>query len=208
MFSKKPQIELLRELLSDKKTHICIGKIKKLDLETGRSELRVELEIWPEKVGAVARLSWDQVGPDSGIFGFPAVDDLVLVAAVDGNFDALYVIKRLSNPVDKIPIQATDGSTVVKSLAGKKVKIHSDTRINLGRAASDSNAEMDEPMVLGKTFQAHQSKVLGDLSVHRHLCLPPGYYSIVPDNASEFISEKSSPIDDGSVLSDLVFTEK
>jgi hypothetical protein len=206
--ARRAQLEVLRDILSDKRTHICIGKILKLDLVSDRSELRVELQIWPEKVGAIARMSWDQVGPNSGVFGFPAVNDLVLVAAVDGNFDQLYVVKRLSTPTDSIPIQAIDGSTVMKSLAGKKVKIHSDSRINLARENSDADSQIDEPLVLGKTFQEHQSRVLQELSVHKHLCLPPGYYSVVPDNAAQFTSEKASPIDDGAVLSDLVFTEK
>lgn len=205
---KKAQLELWRQLFADTRTHISIAKIVKLDLLTDRSELRCEIEIWPEKVGAIARLTWDQVGPNSGVFGFPNVNDLVLVAAADGNFDQLFVIRRLTSNEDKIPLQATDGSTTIKSLDGKKVKIHSDTRINLGRQNSDTNAEIDQNLVLGQVFKTHQSKYLSDVSVHRHLCMPPGYFSVVPNNAGEYTNERDNVIDNEAILSDLVFTEK
>lgn len=205
---KKTQLELWRQIFQDNRTHISLAKIVALDLLTDRSELRCEVEIWPEKVGAIARLCWDQVGPESGVFGFPNVNDLVLIVAVDGNFDELFVIKRLTSNEDKIPLQATDGSTVIKSLNGKKVKIHSDTRVNLGRQNSDSNAQINENLVLGQVFKTHQSKFLADVAVHRHLCMPPGYFSVIPNNSGEYTGQKNNVIDNEAILSDLVFTEK
>lgn len=206
--AKKPQLELLREIFKDTRLHVGMGKITKLDLLDDRSELRVEVDVWPEQVGAVARMSWEQVGPESGVFGFPQVGDLVLLGCVDGNYEQIFVLKRLTSQSDQIPIQAEDGSTVIRSLPGKKVKIHSDTRINLGREGSDDDSDMNENVVLGKVFQTHQSTFLQAVSVHKHICMPPGYLSLPPDNAVTYTDEKASPIDDGAVLSDLAFTEK
>ena len=204
---KKAQIELLRSLFRDNRVHLAVAKILKLDFQSDRSELRVEVEVWPEKVGAVARMTWEQVGPNSGIFGFPAIGDLVMVAVSDGNWDQMFVIKRLTSISDKIPVQAADGSTVIKSIPGKSVKIHSDTRVNLGREDSDDD-DVGENLVLGQVFKAHQSTVLQAIADHRHISMPPGYLTIEPDNRQDFLDEKASPIDDEEILSDLSYTEK
>lgn len=205
---KKPQLELLREIFKDQRTHLAVAKITKVDFQSDRSELRVEVEVWPERAGAVARMTWEQVGPDAGVFGFPVVNDLVIVGIADGNWDQMFVLKRLSSLNDKIPMQASDGSTVIKSLDGKKVKLHSDTRINLGREDSDTDEEIGENVVLGQVFKAHQSKYLQDVADHRHISMPAGYLSLKPDNRQEYLDEKESPVDDEEILSDLSFTEK
>lgn len=205
---KKAQLEVLREIFKDNRAHLVLAKVLKLDFLDDRSELRVEVEVWPEKVGAIARMTWDQVGPSSGIFGFPVVNDLVLIGAVEGDFEQLYVLKRLTSGFDQIPIQAEDGSTVVKSIPGKKVKLHSDTRINLGREDSNEDAEINENLVLGQVFKAHQAKFLQDVADHRHICMPPGYLTLTPDNRQEYLDQKADPVENEDILSDLSFTEK
>jgi len=63
-----------------------------------------------------------------------------------------------------------------------------------------------ENLVLGQVFQAMMSTVLNLIAVHIHTSSlgPTG----PPHNAALFQAQKTSPIDDGLILSDYAFTEK
>jgi hypothetical protein len=196
-------LEAFRSFFSDQSVHIAIAKITGLALATDRSVLRVKVDIFPEMEPAVARMTWDQTGPNAGIFGFPVVNDLVLIAFADRDPDQAFVIRRLTSREDCIPLQAIDGHTVVRALAGKKAHLLSDTAVLLGRGGDDPT----EPIVLGNVFKAGYSKDLDETAKHKHIG-NLGYYTSVPDNAAEFLSIKSSPVDDNAMLSDLSKTEK
>jgi hypothetical protein len=171
------------------------------------------------------------VGPSAGLVVFPAVGDLVLVAYADGEFDQAFVIRRLSSAEDKLPQQAIAGDTVAVALAGKKVWVSSNTRINLSKSATQPT----ENLVLGQQLKTLLSAMLGELadlaqqvadladgvSSHTHsgnLGFPtsPPTVTTAFDGASAGASEikgaldnlKSSPVEDDGILSDLAFTEK
>jgi hypothetical protein len=198
------ELEMLRELLSDNAIHIAIGKITGLELASDRSVLRVKVAMLPENREVVARMTWEQVGPESGIFGFPVVGDLVLLAIAEADINQIFVIKRMTSKEDKIPLQAVDGSTVIRALAGKKTHVISDEAILLGRGGE---TDPDEPLVLGNVFAEAYSSDLQATAQHKHIG-NLGYYTTVPDNASTFVSLKASPVDDEEMLSDISMTEK
>lgn len=189
--------------MSDNALHLAYGTIAALDLTADRSVLRVRVTIFPEQMDVIAKMTWEQVGPNAGIFGFPAVNDLVLVAFADKNMDQAFVIKRMTSLEDKIPIQAVDGATVVRALAGKKAHLISDTAILLGRGGTDPT----QPLVLGTVFKTAYSKDLDETAKHKHVG-NIGYLTFVPDNAAEFVTLKASPVDDTLMLSDISKTEK
>ena len=110
---------------------------------------------------------------------------------------------RLTSKVDLIPIQAVDGSTVMRSLAGKKIHVLSDTKILFGKGGADPT----EPLVLGSIFQTAYSSHLDETIKHKHIG-NLGFFTAPPDNASAFTAIKAAPVDDGAMLSDLTFTEK
>lgn len=200
---KNPGLEELRELLKDDRLHMAVGQITKLELAKDRSVLRVLVQLLAEDLEIVARVSWDSVGPDAGVFQFPIPGDLVLVCFVDGSEDEAFVMRRLSSREDTIPSAATQGHSVLRALAGKKTFIVSDTEINLVRGDNPGN----ERLVLGDTFKSAYSEHLDIDSRHQHIG-NLGYNTTVPNEASEYIAIKSSPVDDDGILSDLSKTEK
>jgi len=196
-------LEVFREIFKDNRTHIAIGRISEVEMAKDRSVVRVKVVIFPENVEIIARMSWEQVGPGSGIFGFPVVNDLVLVAFADGDIDQAFVIKRLTSKEDKVPLQAVSGHSVMKALDGKKVFITSDTKICL----SKGDAEPTQPIVLGNVLKEALSSLIEEIIGHTHIG-NLGYPTGTPIQAGAFSSIKSSPVDDSAMLSDIAFTEK
>lgn len=209
--------ETIKEILKDDSLHICVGKIISLHMADDRSYLKCKVNIFPESRPIFATMTWDCVGPDAGEFQFPVADDMVLIAQAEGDDDQAYIIKRLTSRADKIPAIALNGDKVHKTLSGKKYWNISDTRINLSR----NESEPTENLVLGQVFKQFCSDLLAELKTHsqnnadhKHIG-NLGFYTTVPDNASDHLSRgetydtlKSSPIEDQAILSDLAFTEK
>jgi len=197
-------LEALRELLRDQNdVSILIARIDKLALANDRSALRVLCTIIPDGIEIVARMTWQSVGPNAGIFAFPAKNDLVLLGQVDSSEDQAFVIARLTSKVDKIPLQAVDGSTVIRSLAGKNTHLISDTKVLIGKGAADPT----EPVILGKVFQTGYKAHLEADIAHTHIG-NLGFDTFVPSNVADYTAVKTSPVEDDAMLSDLTFTEK
>jgi hypothetical protein len=195
-------LEELKQILGDDSLHIGVGKIMQLEVASDRSVLRCIVLLLPDNIKMVARLTWDAVGPDAGVFQFPSINDLVLVGFVNGNEQEAFVLRRLTSKEDKIPVQALAGHTVVKALAGKKNFINSDTEINLTREGPGN-----ERLVLGDTFKTAYSEHLGIDEIHTHIG-NLGYPTFPPDQAAQYAAIKASPVDDALMLSDLSKTEK
>lgn len=210
-------LESLREIFADKKQHIAIASIVRIELAEDRSCLRCIVSVMPEQRELVAKLSWESVGPDSGIFVFPSPGDMVLVAFVDGDADEIFIIRRLTSKTDKIPLQAVDGDTTVIALGGKRVWITSDSKIFISKGKD----EPTEPLVLGNTLRTLLAFILTMLASlcekiasHRHLG-NIGFPTSLPLEAADFITiktqfeeKKSDPVDNKKILSDIAFTEK
>jgi hypothetical protein len=196
-------LELLKEILRDKRLHIVVALVKRLEMATDRSTLRVIASVFPEQREIVARMTWEFVGPSSGVYQLPVPDDLVLLGLAEGDDDQAFVIRKLSSKVDKIPQEADSGDLILKALSGKATRAISDTAVYLARPDSIPT----QPLVLGTVFQTMMSAVLDYISVHTHIG-NLGYKTTVPDNASNFLAQKSSPVDNGNILSDLAKTEK
>lgn len=213
-------LEELRAMLKPTESWVAVAQITQLALAADRSVWRAKCSVFPEGHEVIARMSWGQVGPDSGIFGPATVGDMVLIAFAEGTEDQAFVIGRLSSKEDKIPAQAGEGHNIMKALAGKKLYLSSDTRILLGLGTH--GADPDEPLVLGNVMRDLMSAFLAECSTmaesikdHKHICSPPGYLSQTPDNESDFGDNadnfdafKATPVDDNLMNSDLVFTEK
>lgn len=210
-------LESLREILKDDRQHITIGMISKLDLADDRSSLKCLVKIFPEQKEYVARMTWEMVGAGSGLFQFPSVRDLVLVAFADGDENQCFVIKRLTSKEDKIPVQVTGGDTALISASGKRTWLVSDSKIFLAKGSG----EPAQPIPLGTILKTLLSDIIGKLSElaqkiadHKHLG-NLGYPTGTPVTTADFVtikqffdSKKASPVDDNAINSDLAFTEK
>lgn len=210
-------LEGLKAIFADKRQHIAIASILKIELASDRSHLKCLVSIFPEQRQMIAKMTWESAGPNSGIFQFPAPNDIVLVAFADGDENQLFVIRRLTSKEDKIPMQAVGGDTSMISLTGKRVWITSDNKIYF----SKGTGEPTEPLVLGNVLKTLLSFILQTLaalcekvSMHTH----PGnlgYPTGAPNEAADFITiqnqfneKKSDPVDNSGILSNFVFTEK
>ncbi len=209
--ARDPDIELMKELLQDKRVWISCGEILKLDLVKDRSVWRALCRSFPERNEVVARMTWEATGPSAGIFGPAQVGDFVLLAMChsdkDDGEDSAFVIRRLTSSSDKIPTQAQFFHTVIKALSGKKLFLGSDQKILIGKN-TDSGAEPAEPLVLGLENRATWSSALAAIASHTHVSSVPGAPTSPPVNAAAFSALKASPVDDGKINSDLAFTEK
>lgn len=201
--SKPIGLEDLKHIFRDDRLHLAIGLVKQMHVADDRSVLKVKVLVLPDNLNMICRMSWDAVGPEAGIFQFPSVDDLVIVGYLDGSEQDAFVIARCTSSTDKIPLQALDGHLVLRSLAGKKAWVTSDTNVFLSRG----DTAPTERLVLGDTFKTAYSKDLDETAKHKHIG-NLGYLTMVPDNAAEFTTLKASPVDDAEMLSDLSKTEK
>lgn len=210
-------LEELRKAFGDNKTHIAIAKITSLSLADDRSFLKCSVAMFPDMREIIARMSWDSVGDGSGIFSFPSVNDLVLIAFAEGDIDDCFIIRRLTSKEDKIPLQAVDGSTAVISLNGKKTWISSDTRINISKGSTQPT----ENLVLGQVLKTLLSDILTELSslslaisTHTHAgnlgypTSPPNIITAYTTAKATFDAKKADPVNNSGILSNIAFTEK
>lgn len=89
-----------------------------------------------------------------------------------------------------------DGETLLYNSFGQLIYL-SDGKIQIGSKAAAEN------LVLGQVFKTFAANLLELIANHTHAGL--GY---PPANAADFEALKSSPINDGAILSDENFTEK
>lgn len=202
MANKPIDLESLRAALRDSRLWVALGVLKRVELASDRSVCRVLVDILPEEREIVARMTWEDVGPDSGWVALPSAGDLVLLAMAEGDEEQAFVIKRLSSKEDKIPLQAVDGATAIVTKAGKKLWLTSDTRINL----SNGTEQPTQNLVLGQVFKDLMVSLLDAIASHTHTG-NAGFPTSPPLNADEFTDLKASPVEDEAVLSELSFTE-
>ena len=195
-------LQQLKEIFRDDRLHMALAVVKSLDFSADRSVLRCMVQMLPEGINMVARMSWDAVGPDAGMFQFPSANDLVLISFANGHEDECYIIRRLTSKEDKIPVQAADGHLVMRALAGKKAYVQSTLKINLSKTGEGAEQNM-----MGNTFRDAYSEHLQIDSEHYHIG-NLGYFTQPPFQAQEYLDIKASPVDDGLMLSDLVHLDK
>lgn len=205
MGSSPLDLESIREILSDKRTHSAFATIKDLELASDRSVLFALCSMMDEaeKREVVARVSWDACSSDAGVFMFPVIGDLVVVQFPSGDSEQAVITKRMSSDDDTIPAEASDGSLVLKSLDSKKLWMISANKVLLGRGG----AEPSENLVLGQILKNCLSQMLDAIVSHTHVG-NLGSPTSPPINAADFIAIKASPVSDDGLLSDVAFTEK
>lgn len=201
-------LEALREVLKDNRTHLAIAKVKSTELSSDNATLFAECTILFQERDVIARVTWPSVGSGGGIFQFPQKDDLVLLAFAEGDADQCFLVQRLSSRADTIPVDATGGHTVIKSIPGKKLHLKSDTKINIGK----SNGDFTEAVVLGNILKTFLTNVLNSFLNGSQI----GFDSfglpvfLDPTIRNNFTTYKSTYLDTAStnILSQVAFTER
>lgn len=148
-------LEFLREMFKDSRLHVGIGTIVDLGLSTGLGILRVKVNLLPENREIIAEMTFSDVNSVT----FPEINDLAIVAFVDGHPDEAFVIKLVNNSEEQIPTFARSGHTVTYSRPGKKAYLGSDTKVGIGRP----DVEPTEPLVLGTVLQTYLEALEGHI---------------------------------------------
>jgi hypothetical protein len=218
-------------MLEEPQKSSAFGIVLNTSLSQDRSVLRATVSLWPDEIEIVCRVAWDACGPDAGIFQFPQQNDLVLVEYPELDEDSPLITKRLSSAEDTIPVTATDGSLVLRSLSGKKNWLTSDTRVNISRG----DAEPTENLIIGQKFKTVYTTHLNELITlieklviqretdanHTHI----GVFGVpvnIPIQSAVMLAEKAEletikanleslladEVESEAILSDFAFTEK
>lgn len=200
-------LEFLREMMRDTRLHIGIGTITALGVAKNNSKLRVRVKLLPDGREQIAEMCWGDVGDETGFYSFPEVKNLVILAMVDGEPDESFVIARCSSSDEKIPTFALQGHTILYAKKGKKLYLGSDTKVGIGKLAS----EQTEPLVLGNVLMSCLTDVLNAFlnatQIGQHplgpVFLDPGVRTALTDALSKYVTTAST-----NVASQIGFTER
>lgn len=201
----RPQdLETLRRMFSDQRVHLAVGIIKQLHLASDRSVLQVAVSVFPENREIIARMSWESVGADSGIFEFPAPGDLVLIGFAEGDVEHAFILKRLTSKEEKVPVKATEGNLVIRA---KKDAYLSGQKVHVGKSGSAAT----EPLVLGLVLKTFLTNLIDSLlnapqigqSAMGPVMLEPQIRQDLTQFKTDFLDTAST-----NILSQVAFTER
>ena len=142
------------------------GIVKNLDdpEQLGRLELQFP-KLDPTLRSYWARVSATLAGKDRGAFLMPEIDDEVLVAFEDGDFDHPYVIGFLWNGVDTPP-ETTNKNRVIKTPGGHQLRFEDTDGAKkvILKSNGGSQIEIDDTAetITIQTQSGNQSIVLSD----------------------------------------------
>lgn len=196
-------LELLREIFKDTRLHIGIGTVQKLGLSLSGGTLRLLVNLLPENRQIIAEMTW----PDVCTVTFPELNDLVLVAFVEGHEDQAFVFKLLTTDEELIPVFAQAGHSVFYSRPTKKAYYGSLVKAGFGRPA----VEPTEPFVLGNQAVAFLNGVLNAFlnapQIGWHplgpVFLDPGIRTLLLQLQLQYLTTAST-----NILSQICFTER
>lgn len=200
-------LEALRKVLADNRTHIAVAKIAQVELASDRSVLLAQCDLLAEERQVIAKVTWDSIGTGGGFIQLPQANDLVLLVFADGDEEQAYVIKRLSSKEDQIPLKAATGDSVAQALTGKKLHLLSDTKILLGKGATDPT----EPLVLGNVMLSCLTALIDAFLNAPQVGLTAfGPAFLDPTLRTALIQAKSTYVSTAStnVVSQIAFTER
>jgi hypothetical protein len=212
-------LEELRQLLKDKRLHFAMGLVEQLEISPTRSSLRVLVNMYPNVDGIgpphklVCKVGFNIIDDEAGIFMLPQVNDLALVGLVDGDEEQAFVTDFCSSAEERIPLDAMDGSLVVKARKGKPLRLLSNIKVLIQKAifGGSPNADATEPLVLGNVM-----KSFSDAWMNAILEAPQigqcavGPVFLDPDLAMSLAMIQNQYVDTASTnfLSQFAFTER
>jgi uncharacterized protein involved in type VI secretion and phage assembly len=98
------------------------GIVKSLDDPKGLGRIELQFNKIPDAVrSAWARVAAPMAGKERGAFFMPEIDDELLVAFEDGDFDHPYIVGYLWNGVD-VPPETTNKNRVIKTPGGHQLR--------------------------------------------------------------------------------------
>jgi hypothetical protein len=212
MASHQP-LEELKQLLNDRSLHIEYGVIQQLEASPTRKTLRALVALQPDGHQMVAKVCWDNIDDEAGVIMFPAIGDLVVVGFASGDEDDARILTSCSSIEERIPLDALDGSLVLKARKGKPTRVLSDTKVLIQKAKFGANPNPDatEPLVLGNVLVNLEQDLInafinapqiGQCAVGP-VFLDPGLASTLTMLISKYLTTATT-----NILSQIGFTER
>lgn len=174
-------LELLREMFSDKRLHLAVGEVQDVEVLLDFSAVRAVLTLPQHNdMEVMARIAWGMCSSGGGAFQLPVKGDWCIVAYVSP--DQAFVVSQLSSLTDRIPIRAAnDAATVIASKDGQELDLTSDTAIRIGRG--NPLLVPDEPLVLGNKLKTYLVGLSDRLSAIYDLLIAGAFlYTTTPGN--------------------------
>lgn len=135
------------------------------------------------------------------------MNDLALVAFVDGHEEECFLIKRITNDEDQIPALAQAGNMVKYARAGKKAYFGSDTKIGIARPDIDPT----NPMVLGDILVNGLTALINaflNAAQVGQCAVGPVYLDPSVRSALTSFNETYLTTEDSNIISQIAFTER
>lgn len=151
-------LEDMKTLLRDDSLVISLAIVKGIHLAKDNSFLRCTVQLMPHGNEIISTYTFDSTGPNAGIYMFPVINDMVLVAFSE-NEDESYIIRRLNSKEDLIPTNAESGALTLRALTGKDSWLVSDSKILLARGETVPT----ENLVIGQVFKTVYTSHLDEL---------------------------------------------
>jgi len=147
---------------------VVSGLVKNLDDPVGLGRIELEFNNFPEAVrSAWARVAAPLAGKSRGAFFMPEIDDEVLVAFEDGDFNFPYVVGFLWNGEDTPP-ESTNQNRVIKTPGGHQLRFEDTAGAKKVILISDGGhqIEIDDTgrTITVKTNSGNQFIVLDDIA--------------------------------------------
>jgi phage baseplate assembly protein V len=145
---------------------VVIGIVKSLDDPAGQARIELQFPRISESIrSAWAPVAAPMAGKERGAFLMPEIDDEVLVAFEDGDFDHPYILGFLWNGVD-IPPETTNKNRVIKTPGGHQLRFEDTDGAKKVILKSDGGHEVEiddtAQTITVKTSSGNQNIVLDD----------------------------------------------
>ena len=200
----------MRQPGSDPRQWVSLGIVQAVVADT--EGIFVDVLLLPEEETVTARLGAIYAGNGFGVYAGLKKDDEVLLTCPDGDAGLGWVVsQRLWSKADPPPTLPTDTELYIRVEEDKHLKIETtgtgNIQLHVGaKGTVELAGSSGEKIVMGQTLQAMLSGLMTQLAVHVHgSAVGP---TTPPQNAAAFTTYKTTPIDDGKMLSDRVEAEK
>lgn len=181
-------IKLVRQVVRQEITPVMMGFLRSHQSQTKVSAQRFSTE---GQINSLRNLS------PYGLSSRAPANTPCMIAPVNSDPTHLNVVSYF----DESRPTTGDGETILYNSSGQAVYLANGS-IKVGSKTSAN------PMLLGDIVQQFLKDFLDAIINHTHTSATPGNPTTPPINAAAFSALKASPVSDGNILSDTVFTEK
>jgi hypothetical protein len=150
-------LEFLKAIFGDKRVHITLATVTKIEVVPSMSLARVQCLTLPEELEIIATVGIPSCSQGAFLGGLPKAKDLGVIAYSD--MEEAYWVTHLSSSDDLIPQRAVDGAVLLQASSGEDAYVTGDS-VFIGKSRL---VDPTEPLVLGNVLKSALTDILADL---------------------------------------------